>query len=265
VKIDFMSQARTFNSQKVGDSFPGRLLPQLESARAALFSIALCFAFGLPSLATGEQSPSSRLSLTSPQELPLDPLTPEEIELAAQIASADQRVQKELGSGRRQLIRVQFLALKTGIDLKTGQEQKPLNVGRSAAVLFYRYDTNQGIHAVVDLRQKSVGNISRLEGRAVPLAIAEVEEAFALALLDKRVRILLGSKANEFRVAQPSAVQKPANSVEGLRVVATAPGDPCYKHRCLELHFRKREGYVAGTSVTVDLSAQKVRIKSTVR
>jgi hypothetical protein len=265
VKIDFVPQARTFSSQKGGDSFSRRLLPQLESTRAVLFSIALCLTFGLPSLAQGEQSLSSHLLLTATQELPLDPLTPEEIELAAQIASADPHVQKELGPGRRQLIRVQFLALKAGIDLKTGQEQKLLKVGRSAAVLFYRYDTDQGIHVVVDLRQRAVGSISRLEGRAVPLALEEVTQAFALALLDRRVRNLLGSKADDFRVAPPTSDRKPANSVEGLRVVATAPGDPCYKHRCIELHFRKRESYVAGTSVTVDLSARRVRTKSTVR
>lgn len=196
--------------------------------------------------------------------LPLDPLTPEEIELAAQVAGADPRVQKELGSGRRQLIRVQFLDLKAEIDLKTGQEQTSSKAGRYAAVLFYRYDTDQGVNIVVDLRQRSIGYITRLEGRAVPLAIEEVRQAFALALLDKRVRGLLGSKAGEFRVARPSA-ERPENSVEGLRVVATEPGDSCYKHRCIELHFRKREGYVAGTSVTVDLSAQRVRIKNTVR
>lgn len=259
-----MSRARTFSSQKGDDSFSRRLLSKLESTWAILLSIALCLNFVVASNAAGEQSRSSYPLQASTQVLPLDPLTPEEIELAAQVAGADPRVQKELGSGRRQLIRVQFLDLKAEIDLKTGQEQTSSKAGRYAAVLFYRYDTDQGVNIVVDLRQRSIGYITRLEGRAVPLAIEEVRQAFALALLDKRVRGLLGSKAGEFRVARPSA-ERPENSVEGLRVVATEPGDSCYKHRCIELHFRKREGYVAGTSVTVDLSAQRVRIKNTVR
>jgi hypothetical protein len=197
-----------------------------------------------------------------PQTRPLDPLTPEEKELAARIASTDTRVKKELGSGRQQLIQVQFLALKAGSDTKALEEQEPLKPGRYAAVLFYRYDTDQAIHVVVDVSERSVANITRLEGRAVPLAPEEVARAFALALLNSQVRALLGPQANELRVAGLSRGAGPQNRVEGLRVIATSTRDPCYRHRCVELHFRKRDGYVPGISVTVDLSAQKVKIQN---
>ncbi|HEV7797507.1 MAG TPA: hypothetical protein VGO73_05100, partial [Pyrinomonadaceae bacterium] len=159
---------------------------------------------------------------------PLDPLTPEEIELARRLASADARVKKELGPGRQQLIQIQFLALKADGDLKTSQEQEQLGQGRYAAVLFYRYDTDRGLHVVVDLTQRKLGEITKLEGRAVPLAREEVNRAFALALLNKRVRTLLGPKAHEFGVAGPATEDDPHNRVEGLRVIGTSPRDPCY-------------------------------------
>lgn len=195
----------------------------------------------------------------------LDPLTPEEIDLALHVASTEPRVQKELGPGRQQLIQVQFLVLKAGSELSDVSEPKALNVGRFAAVLFYRYDTDQGVNVVVNLRERSVGGITRLEGRGVPLAREEVSRAFELALLNRSVRALLGPKANEFSVAVLPTQDSPQNRVEGLRVIATSRLDPCYRHRCIELHFRKREGYVPRTSVMVDLSAQKVRIQNTPR
>jgi hypothetical protein len=163
-------------------------------------------------------------------------------------------VQKELGPGRRRLIQIQFLALKESSDLKSVP-------GRAAAVLYYRYDTDQGVHVVVSLSERSVGAITRLEGKAVPLALEEVERAFALALLNQQVRARLGRQANELRVARPSGGDSPQNRVEGLRVIASSPRDPCYRRRCIELHFRRPEGYVPAMSVTVDLSAQKVKVQ----
>jgi hypothetical protein len=50
-----------------------------------------------------------------------------------------------------------------------------------------------------------------------------------------------------------------------LRVVATSRRDLCYRHRCVDLLFHNPQGYVAGTSVTVDLTTQIVRAERTVR
>jgi hypothetical protein len=223
-------------------------------SQVRIFSLVLFLSFLLLSTATEKQTHGAQLLQRSQQARPLDPLTPEEIALAAEIAGSDPRVQKELGRGLRQLIQVQFVALKETSD------SKPIP-GRSAAVLYYRYDTDQGIHVVVNLSERSVGEITRLEGKGVPLALEEVNRAFALALLNKQMRIRLGRQANEFRVAGSSGGDGPRNRVEGLRVIASSPRDPCYRHRCIELHFRRPEGYVSATAVTVDLSAQKVKIE----
>lgn len=195
---------------------------------------------------------------------PLDPLTPEEIDLASQVASADARVKAALGVGPQQLIRVEFLALKSPA-YRDASDPVQMKIGRHASVIFLRYDDNVGIHVVVDLEQKTAGEITKLDGRVVPLAAAEVTLAFNLALKNERVRGLLGPGAAEFRVAGASIRDRPENRVEGLRVVGTSPNDPCYRHRCLDLIFRQRQGYIAGTEVTVDLTAQTVRVERTGR
>jgi hypothetical protein len=193
---------------------------------------------------------------------PLDPLTPEETELAARIATDAARVKEALGTGRQRLIQVQFFALKPA---RVNRDAERLQIGRHAAVLFYRYDSDQGIHVVVDLQKKAVVEVVRIEGKAVPLGPDEVTEAFSLAVRNERVRSLLGSRLNEYKVANLAEGERPESRVEGLRVVATSPRDPCYRHRCIDLLFHNREGYVAGTSVTVDLTAQTVRAERTIK
>jgi hypothetical protein len=214
----------------------------------------------LLSPAFAEQTRSQGPSPVQQRVQPLDPLTPDEVALAAQVVSSDPRVKEALGRGRQQLIHVEFLALKTATYRET-TEPEQLRIGRHAAVIYYRYDTDQGIHVVVDLERKSIVEITLLEGKTVPLAAAEVTEAVNLALRNERVRALLGSMADEFKVAGIATRERAENRVEGLRLVATSSEDPCYRHRCLDLIFRRREGYIAGTSVTVDLTAQTVRVE----
>ena len=234
----------------------------LHPERVFLVSLALCITLVLL-LSTAL---ANRLAVPLPQGQvqSLDPLTPEEIELATRIATADPRVKDALGKGRALLVQVQFLALKPNV-YGAGQDLERLKIGRHAAVLFYRYDTDQGVHVIVDLEKRSAGDITRIEGRAVPLAAEEVAQASALALRNDRVRSLLGARVNDFRVANLAAGERPENRIEGLRVVATSPRDPCYRHRCVDLLFRQREGYIAGTSVTVDLTSQAVRVERTVK
>lgn len=193
---------------------------------------------------------------------PLDPLTNEETRVAAQVASADPKVKAALGSGRQRLIQVEFFAQKPAQEVDNPDR---LEIGRHASVLFYRYTGDQGIHVVVDLRQRAVVSITRLEGRAVPLGVEEIGEAFNLAARNERVRSLLGSEISGYRVANLAEGDRPENRVEGLRVVATSPKDPCYRHRCIYLLFHSREGYLAGTTVNVDLTAQTVRAERTIQ
>jgi Cu2+-containing amine oxidase len=191
---------------------------------------------------------------------PLDPLTAEEIELAKQVASADQRVKAALGTGRQRLIDVEFFAMKPA---DTSGDPERLQMGRHARVLFYRYDTDQGIDAVVDLQRKAVVSVTRIQGAAVPLGADEISDAFSIAIKNDRVRTLLGARLKEFRVANLAQGERPETRVEGLRVLATSPRDPCFRSRCIHLLFRDRGGYLTGTRVTVNLTAQTTRVERT--
>lgn len=239
-----------------------RFFPNPEGARPVFFSIVFALTFVALLTATGN---AAGIQPLLSQQLALDPLTPDEVALATRIATADPRVNESLGRGRKQLIQVQFVTPKMGTNATAPQENESLSVRRRAAVIFYRYDTNQGIYAVIDLQLRSVEEITKVPGRGVPLALEEVSQAFALASLNKRVKGFLGSQGSEFTVVQPSAGEQPQNRVEGLRVISTGPRDPCNKHRCIELMFRKRGEYVRGTSVMVDLSAQTVNVQNTPR
>lgn len=196
--------------------------------------------------------------------LPLDPLTPAETLLAARMADSDPRVREALGTGRVRLIEVEFLALKSPVYRET-REPEQLNIGRHAAAIFYNYDSDEGLHVVIDLERKAVGEMTKLEGRAVPLSALDVVEAYDLALQDERVRRLLGPRADEFKVAGVFSGERLENRVEALRIVAAGLKDPCYRHRCLALLFRRPKGYITGTFVTVDLTAQTVRAERTAR
>lgn len=184
-------------------------------------------------------------------QAPLDPLTPAETETAKKIASEDLAVKRELGTGRQRLIQVQFFQMKSASPRS--------DVGRYAAVLFYRYDIDRGIHVIVNLNDRTVVQINRVVSMAVPLAREEIKEAFALALRNRRVRVLLGARADQFGFAEDSR-QTSGDRIEGHRVIASSPRDPCRLHRCIELQFRTRNGYVPATSVTVDLSTQTVTV-----
>lgn len=207
------------------------------------------------------QAVNSESSLAAQQRIqPLDPLTDEEIELAKRVANTDQKVKGALGSGRQRLIQVEFFALKPS---DTSGDPDRLQMGRHARVLFYRYEGDQGIDVIVDLQGKTVVSVNRIEGLAVPLGVDEVVEAFNLAARNERVRSLLGTRLGEFRVADMTRGERPETRVEGLRIVATSPRDPCYRRRCIHLLFNDRGRYIAGTTVTVNLTAQTVRAERT--
>lgn len=196
-----------------------------------------------------------------PQKLqPLDPLTEDEIELAKQVANSDSKVKAALGSGRQRLVQVEFFAQKPA---DTAGDPERLQMGRHARVLFYRYDGDQGIAVVVDLQRKAAVSVTRIEGTAVPLGQDEIAEAFQIAARDERVRSLLGARVNEFRVADLARGERPETRVEGLRIIASSPRDPCYRRRCIHLLFLDRGAYLAGTTVTVNLTAQTVRAERT--
>src|SRR5947207_6780044 len=89
------------------------LKPILHGKRIFLLSLAL----SITTVLLVSTAFANRLALPLPQDQvqSLDPLTPEETELATRIATADPRVKDALGKGRALLVQVQFLALKPNV------------------------------------------------------------------------------------------------------------------------------------------------------
>ena|SRR5215471_7023608 len=192
--------------------------------------------------------------------LPLDPLTPREREIAASLVREDARVREALGPGRVRLIYVDFIAIKSPEDSGSPAEQPPR---RRVDALFYRYDEDIGIRALVDLEKRAVVDVARVRGGSVPLSLEEVEEAARLAMADARVRRLVGERLSQFHVATGPATADEVNSdrIEGLRVLGTSSQDPCYRHRCVVLFFRSKNRYEFLNRVVVDLTSQKVQVR----
>ena len=194
--------------------------------------------------------------ITRQQTLPLDPLTSEEKLIAERIARADSHVGELLGTGRQRLIYVEFLALKPDDEQKTRETPgRPIQIGRHAEVLLYRYDGDLGVRALVDLENRTVKEASRVDGDQVPLTSEDVAEALELALQNEQLRTKLGPEAQQYRV------EGERYRVEGMRILATDESDPCWKHRCLDLLFRRGQFYLAEFPVTVDLTARTVRLE----
>lgn len=213
---------------------------------AALLGLAVV----VPATLAQAPTPSPRPPGKPPrQPLPLDPLTAAERQTAERVARAEARVTEGLGPGRYKLIYVEFLALKPE-DPKQAVEGPgaPIQIGRHAEVLFYRYDGDLGVRVVVDLAQEVVRDVSRVDGQAVPVSEEEVAEAGELALHDEAVFQRLGPERREYKI-------------EGMRILATRESDPCYRHRCLDLLFRRGPHYLVSFPVTVDLTSRDVRVE----
>lgn len=181
-----------------------------------------------------------------------DPLTAEERELAVQLAEADPQVKRLRGGGRQILATVELATPKTG---------KDDNYSRHAEVLYYRYEGNQGILALVDLQGRRVAESARIAGDAVPLTTQEVNEAVGIALQNRTLINLLGPNYDQYRLSAQNLAPGRPNQVEALRLLGSSPRDPCYQHRCLSLLFRQADTFLTGTSVIVDLTAQNVRVE----
>ena len=181
-------------------------------------------------------------------QLPLDPRSPREMELAQQVVREDGRVRELVGRGRSVIGAIYFLALKRDtVDVTTVRlrEAPPI---RAAQVLFYVYDGNYGVSGLVDLSRSAVLKVERIENEPIPFAAEEIRTAEQLARRDPRVREAVGAAIAETRV-------------EWLGVVATDERDPCYKHRCVQLLFRRGRAFLIRPIVIVDLTTQTVRLE----
>lgn len=191
--------------------------------------------------------------------MPLDPLTEQEQQEAAALAQADPRVTSLLGGDRSVLATVEFITLQKGSEDGADPEQ-PLPIGRFAQVLFARYNGNLGVRALVDLVANSVTVVESMSGDDVPMNLAELNAAWALARQHPAVRQVLGSEADFYQVLQDPDAPEPGHRVEGMRVVGTQPDERCFGHRCLALLFQRLDEYLASTEVLVDLTTQTVTV-----
>ncbi len=224
---------------------------------AALFFVALA-RFPLHSQKRPE---TAKRPAARQQPLPFDPLTAEEKAAAERIALADARVRELLGTGRRRLVEIELLVTKPESEAPV-TSAAPL--GRNAAVVFFRFDGEFGVRAVVNISSQKVTDVSRLESAQVPLTADDLNEAFQLAVRNTEVTRTLGAAATHFQIETPTktaAVTGERNIVRGLRVQATEESDPCWKHRCLQLLFRRGDFYLTEPTVIVDLTAQKVYLE----
>jgi Cu2+-containing amine oxidase len=189
--------------------------------------------------------------------LPLDPLTPGELARADSVVRSDVRVREFLAGGRSRLIGIEFIAVKLPRDPATpdGVQQR-----RTADALLYRYDTNQGMRALVDIGRGAVLDIASVPGESVPINRDEVAEAARIALADRRVTRLFGDRMPAFRVATGPPTREDADKpiIEGLRTVGATRKDPCYRRRCVVLFFHVNNNYVQMNRVFVDLIGERV-------
>lgn len=221
-------------------SRPGSKFQRLVSIMPLV--LLLAWVPGQPQIAHGQSS--------RPQKF--DPLTAEERELAIQLAEADPQVKRLRGGGR------QILA---SVELATPKTDKDDNYTRHAEVLYYRYEGNRGILALVDLQGRRIAQSAQIAGDAVPLTTQEVNQAVGIALQNRTLTNLLGSDYERYRASAQNLAPGQPNQVEALRLLSSSPRDPCYQHRCLSLLFRQGDSFLTGTSVIVDLTAQNVRVE----
>lgn len=205
----------------------------------------------------------SLLAATSAQERrPLDPLTDEEKRIAERTALADARVKELLGSSRPQLVSVELFVVKVSREqVETAAAGRAIRMDRYAEVVFFRREGEFGVRAVVDLTSRAVTEATRLPSQEVPMTQADVAEAWELAKRDSQVREALGADLGRFVVQPPAGPRRAPYVVEALRIGATAEDDPCAKHRCLMLLFRRGAAYLVKPVITVDLSAQRVQVE----
>lgn len=187
---------------------------------------------------------------------PADPLTAAERARAAEIAN---RVLRERG-----LLRAETSAL-VGVELANAKTRaiadraiEPADVRRQALVTFFRYDSNDGLMALVDLPEGNVAATETAPPQAVPLGAAEVQAAVSLAFAHERVRAILGDTSS-YRIPVSSRDVE-GDTVEGLRVLGADDRDSCFRNRCVDLFFRRGGRYIAGQRVTVDLTTRQVQV-----
>jgi hypothetical protein len=189
----------------------------------------------------------------------LDPLTPDEETAAERIARSNNRVKEIFGEREVRLVSA------TPVLIKRGEALEKIDVRqRVIEVVLFSPEAEVGARVLVNLAQNSVANIERLDSRQVPFTPDDLRDAFQLALRDPQVQKALGSEAQSFHVqgqrnAPPATASE--NLVSGLPIRSSDPKDPCSKHRCLQLFFRRGTDFLSEPVVIVDLTAKHVSVE----
>jgi Cu2+-containing amine oxidase len=193
------------------------------------------------------------------QVLPLDPLTPAERKLAEQIARDDSKARELLGN-RSQLVSIALLFLKPD-DEQEAVPTKPVAIDRHVEVLFRRED-EAGVRAVVNLSKRALVAVDRITSMELPLTPEDISQAAKLALADAELRNALGEEFKSYAAAAESPGTRAQQfAITGLRLFSKGEDDPCTKHRCVQLMFRRGRDYLADTTVWVDLTERHVYVE----
>ncbi len=189
---------------------------------------------------------------------PADPLTQAEIDRAT--AAAMKTATARLTGERLEVVSVELANVKpAGRSTRDAADE----IGRHAIVTVFGYARNEGLAVLVDLRSMATVNFASVAPQAVPLGPREVDAAARLALANDQVRRLARADQASFVVEGTQSRTASRNVIEGLRVIAGNPADPCSVDRCVDLFFRVNDRYIVGSRVTVNLTRQTVSVQTT--
>lgn len=211
------------------------------------------------SMANGGLAAEQSEQMDAAQRGAFDPLTPDEESSAERIARSDNRIKEIVGEREVRLVSA------TPVLIKTGESLEKIDVHqRVIEVVLFRPEGEVGARVLVNLVQNSVANVERLDSRHVPFTRDDLKDAFQLALREPQVQRALGPEAQNFHIQgqrnAPSA-EASENVVSGLPIRSSDPKDPCSKHRCLQLFFRRGTDFLSEPVVTVDLTAKHVSVE----
>ncbi|MFD1936086.1 MULTISPECIES: hypothetical protein [Nonomuraea] len=189
-------------------------------------------------LATGGKGPEAAQAVQE-SPAPGDPLTPEEIARAGEIATATTH-QK---AGQTELLYVER------------DDDKDAEQARRAEAYLYDYADDTVIVRTVDLGASKV--VEETKGKGVQPPPSKREELRAAELLLAHPRLGSGVRQS-FRKAAGRELASPSDlALRGL--IYSPERGACATHRCLRLFVRLPNGTFLDTSrIVIDLSAKKV-------
>jgi hypothetical protein len=210
------------------------------------------------------QVPDTQITSRVPTVLPLDPLTATERQLVERIALSDPQIRAILPAPRPRVIYIEPVSLKPDSRPEISEAEGPLT--RHAEALFFDDDAQVGLRVLVDLTQSTVKETASVESSRVPMTGDDLLTAYKIALQDVVVKEALGANIThdlQQRDAQQLIVGAGRERlvVRPLPVHGTEENDPCYKHRCLQLFFRRGDAYLTEPIVIVDLTARKTFVE----